>query len=79
MNKRLGVYIGVLVLVLVIGVFAGFLLTLTIKWNDKIIKDPMIIYDNHKIEKMDRQGIIGVISEAQMKEMLNIQETVPFK
>jgi len=72
MNKRLGVYIGVLVLVLVIGVFAGFLLTLTIKWNDKIIKDPMIIYDNHKIERMDRQGIIGVISEAQMKEILNI-------
>ena len=43
-----------------------------------IIKDPMVIYDNMKIEQMDRQGVYGIISEAKLKELLDMKEQVPF-
>lgn len=44
-----------------------------------IIKDPIVIYDNMRAEPLDRRGVIGIVSEKELKEMIGVKDEVPFK
>ncbi len=47
--------------------------------ESSIIKDPMMIYDNTKIEKIERQGIYGIISEERLQRFIGKKNELPFK
>ena len=50
-----------------IGVDAGK------RQKELVIRDPVVIYDNMKIELMDNRGIYGIISERKLKELIGFK------
>ena len=40
-----------------------------------IIKDPVIVYDDLRIEEMDNRGVWGVISRKDLKDLLGYKNT----
>ena len=72
MNK----VVNIVITVLVVSIFIATVVVISTakpKNSHKVIKDPVIIYDNLKIEPMDTRGVFGVISEKDLKEFLEFK------
>jgi len=63
------------------GIILGLIASYLIGFNagkeerEKFIKDPVIIYNDMRIKKMDNKGIYGIISEKELKWLIGFKNT----
>ena len=79
-TKQDNLIAGIKVLAEVVWLISAFCLGVVFeKSKIHIIKDPIIVYENMQAEPINRQGVIGVVSESQLKNIMGIKEAVPVK
>ena len=76
-TKQDNLIAGIKVLAEVVWLISAFCLGVVFeKSKIHIIKDPIIVYKNIRTEPLNRQGVIGVVSEEELKKFIGIKETV---
>ena len=79
-TKQDNLIAGIKVLAEVVWLISAFCFGVVFeKGKIHIIKDPIIVYENIRTEPLNRQGVIGVVSEEELKKFIGIKETVPFE
>jgi len=80
--RKLKKHLYLTIKILVCALCAGSLFYLGEQYETQklyIIRDPVIIYSNLTLEKVTKEGLFGIISEAKLENLLKMQEKLPFE